>query len=167
MKRITLIGLFLLVLMFQGIALSQFKSQTKEKGRVTDSMIRPEGSGLFLGIFNPERFSMRHSYSFSYMLMSGTNVGIGMYTSSMFYKISDPLDARLDISLMHSPFSSYGKQFENNLNKLFVKRAELNYRPFDNMLIQLQYRQLPYSFYGGYYSPYHYNPFYQGHDFYR
>ncbi len=155
------------VLLLPGVVVSQFKSQTEEKPRVAESMIRPEGSGLFLGLIDPENFSMRHSYSFSYMLMSGKNMGIGMYTNSMFYKISDPLNVRLDISLMHSPFNSYGKQFQDNLSKLFINRAEVNYRPFDNMLIQLQYRQLPYSFYGGYYSPYLYSPFYQGNEFYR
>ncbi len=130
-------------------------------------MIRPEGSDSFLGLFDPARFSMRHSYSFSYMLMSGRNMGVGMYTNSMFYKVSDPLDVRVDVSFIHSPFNSLGRQLQDNLNKIFINRAEVNYRPFDNMLIQFQYRQLPYSVYGGYYSPYRYNPFYQGYEFFR
>ncbi|MEK6570202.1 MAG: hypothetical protein AABZ61_02450 [Bacteroidota bacterium] len=167
MKLSMLVIVALGVSLLYGSAAAQFKSQTEEKPRVAESMIRPEGSGSFLGFFKPENFMMRHSYSFSYMLMSGRNVGVGMYTNSMFYKVSDPLDVRLDVSLMHSPFNSFGKQYQNDLNKLFINRAEVNYRPFDNMIIQLQYRQVPFSPYWGYNSPYYYSPFYQGSDFYR
>lgn len=162
-----LIVVVLGALLVQATTFGQFKSQTEEKPRVAESMIRPESSSNFLGFFNPTNFMMRHSYSFSYMLLSGRSVGVGMYTNSMFYKISDPLDVRLDVSIMHSPFSSFGKQFQNDLNKLFINRAEINYRPLDNMFIQLQYRQVPFSYYGNYYSPYYYNPFYQGFEFYR
>lgn len=167
MKRLTLIFVLILVSAPYGTALSQFKTQTDEKLRVAESIIRPDTPSSFLGLFDPGRFSMRHSYSFSTMVMSGRNIGIGMYTNSLFYRISDPLDARLDVSLMHSPFSSFNNKFQNNLNKIFINRAELNYRPWENMIIQLQYRQVPYSFYGGFYSPYYYNPFYQGYEFYR
>jgi len=144
---------------------AQFKSQTEEKPRVAESMIRSEGSSL-LGFFNPENFTMHHSYSFSTMLMGGKTIGIGMYTNSMLYRISDPLNVRLDVSFMHSPFNSLGRDFQGDLNKLFINRAEVNYKPFDNMIIQLQYRQVPFSSYGYYYSPYYYNPFWSS-DFYR
>jgi hypothetical protein len=148
-------------------SVAQFKSQTGEKPSVAESMIRPGGSSTFLGFFNPQNFMMRHSFSFSSMLMGGKSIGIAMYTNSMFYRVSDPLDVRLDVSLMRSPFNSFGKDFQSDLNRLFVNRAEVNYRPFENMIIQLQYRQIPFSYYGNYYSPYYYNPFYQGNEFYR
>ncbi len=167
MKLSRLAVIILSVFLVTGSAFAQFKAQTEEKPRVADSMIRPEAPSNWFGFFNPDNFMMHHSYSFSYMLLSGRSVGVGMYTNSMYYKISDPLNVRLDVSLMHSPFNSFGKQFQNDLNKLFINRAEVNYRPFDNMIIQLQYRQLPLSAYGNYYSPYYYNPFYLGNEFYR
>jgi len=163
----SLAGLVALIVMAANTSVTaQFKSQTEQKPSVAESMIRPQGSG-FLGFFNPENFTMHHSYSFSTMLMGGKTIVIGMYTNSMLYRISDPLSVRLDVSLMHSPFNSFGKSFQSDLNQLFINRAELNYRPFDNMFIQFQYRRVPISYYGNYYSPLYYNPFFQGYDFYR
>jgi len=167
MRRSTIVGALVLALFTQGAMFSQFKSQTEQKAKVSESIVRQDGSGLFLGLFNPANFSMRHSYSFSYMLMSGRNLGVGMYTNSMFYKVSDPLNLRLDISVMHSPFGSYGKQLDKNFNKIFIDRAELNYRPSEKMFFQLQFRQVPFYPYWGLYSPYYYNPFYPGYDDYR
>jgi hypothetical protein len=167
MKRlITIVGIVTL-LMVQGRAFAQLKSQVEEKPRIGESMVRPGGGASIFGLFNSENFLMRHSYSFSYMVLSGRNLGVGVYTNSMIYKISNPLDVRLDVSLMHSPFNSFSKEYQNDLNKLFISRAEVNYRPFESMLIQLQYRQLPFSYYGSYLSPYYYNPIYSGYDFYR
>jgi hypothetical protein len=162
MSRTSIILFLLLSIGCTAVATSQLKSQPDDTPRISDSMIRTGGSDSFLGFFDPSRFSMRHSYSFSTMLMGGRSMGIGMYTNSMFYKVSDPLNVRVDVSFVHSPFNSLGSQFQQNLNKLFLNRAEVNYRPSENMLIQLQFRQVPYSLYGGYSSPYYYNPFYQG-----
>jgi hypothetical protein len=159
MNRSLAVLVALVVILVHTSVFAQFKAQTEEKPSVAESMIRSDGSSNLLGFFNPENFSMHHSYSFSTMLMGGKTIGIGMYTNSMLYKISDPLNVRLDVSFMHSPFNSLGKDFQGDLNKLFINRAEVNYKPFDNMIIQLQYRQVPFSSYGYYYSPYYYNPF--------
>jgi hypothetical protein len=166
MNRSLALLVALVVIVVHTSVFAQFKSQTEGKPSVAESMIRSEGSSL-LGFFNPENFTMHHGYSFSTMLMGGKTIGIGMYTNSMLYRISDPLNVRLDVSFMHSPFNSLGKDFQGDLNKLFINRAEVNYKPFDNMIIQLQYRQVPFSSYGNYYSPYYYNPFWQSSDFYR
>jgi hypothetical protein len=162
MKRSLAVLVALVVVLAHTSVFAQFKSQAEEKPSVAESMIRPEDSSNFLGFFNPQNFMMRQSFSFSTMLLGGKNIGVAMYTNSMFYKLSDPLNVRLDVSLMRSPFNSLGKDFQSDLNKLFINRAEVNYKPFDNMIIQLQYRQVPLSAYGNYYSPYYYNPFYPG-----
>ena len=159
MNRSVAVLVALVMILVHTIVFAQLKSQADEKPSVAESMIRSDGSSNLLGFFNPENFTMHHSYSFSTMLMGGKTIGIGMYTNSMMYRIADPLDVRLDVSLMHSPFNSLGKDFQSNLNKLFINRAEVNYKPFNNMIIQLQYRQVPFSPYGYYYTPYFYNPF--------
>jgi hypothetical protein len=160
MRRSLAVLVVLTVMLVHTNSVAQFKSQAEDKPNVAESMIRPESSSNFLGFFNPQNFMMRQSFSFSSMLFGGKTIGLAMYTNSMFYKVADPLDVRLDVSLMRSPFNSLGKDFQSDLNKLFINRAEVNYRPFDNMTIQLQYRQVPFSYYGDYYSPYFYNPFY-------
>jgi hypothetical protein len=162
MKRSLAVLVALVVVLGHTRVFAQFKSQAEEKPSVAESMIRPEDSSNFLGFFNPQNFTMRQSFSFSTMLLGGKSIGVAMYTNSMFYKVSDPLNVRLDVSLMRSPFNSLGKDFQSDVNKLFINRAEVNYKPFDNMIIQFQYRQVPLSAYGNYYSPYYYNPFYPG-----
>ncbi len=163
MKRISIILATLLtaVILMQGSAAAQFKNQqNEEKAKVSDSMIKPDESSIILGFFDPANFSMRHSYSFSYYLMSGRSVGIGMYTNSMFYKVSDLLNMHLDVSAMHSPFNSFGRQYQNDLSKIFISRAEVNFQPWSNFLIRLQYQQIPYNaYYNRLYSPFYYYPY--------
>lgn len=130
---------------------AQLKSQTLQPS-VTESMFQnPVGS--FLGLIDFSRFQMRHSVSLSYMNLGGRGLSVGMYTNSMFYQVSDPLSVRLDVSMMYSPMSSFGPQGQNSLNGIYINRAELNYRPSKDFLLQVQFRQMPF----GYYNPY--NPY--------
>ncbi len=120
---------------------AQFKPTTESRTSVTESIVRSDNAGLLFGWFDPSRLIMNHTYSFSYMNAGGRGLSVGMYTNSLYYKFSDPLDVQFDISLMHSPFNSMGNK--NDLSGIFLSRAQLNYRPTENMLFQIQYRQLP------------------------
>jgi hypothetical protein len=77
----------------------------------------------------------------------------------MMYQFSDKLDARADISMSYSPFNTFGKLGgkNNSLSSLYLSRAQLDYKPWQNFLVQVQYRQIPY---GNYYSPF-YSPWYR------
>ena len=89
-------------------------------------------------------------------------MSLGVYTNSLMYKISDAWDVQADISLMHSPFNSFGKQFQNSLSGIFLSRAELNYRPSKNTLFQISFHQLPPMSYWG--SGYGLSGYYSGFD---
>ncbi|MBU1298189.1 MAG: hypothetical protein KKG06_05230 [Bacteroidetes bacterium] len=151
MKKLNIIVVLLLSLAVTIQSYSQYKSQRPEQTSVAQSLVRntPNIGGL-LNWFNPENFRMNHNFSMQYMSGGGMGLSLASYTNSMFYQVSDPLNVRLDVSLMGSPFGSYGMNF----NKLFISRAEINYQPWQNFHLQLQYRQLPISNYG-YYMPYH------------
>jgi len=71
----------------------------------------------------------------------------------MLYQLADPLNVRFDVTLQTSPFGNYGAVNQSAFNNLFLSRAELNYKPWENFQVQVQYRQLPFSPYG-YYRPY-------------
>jgi hypothetical protein len=153
--------LFIFIFIFSFLAKAQFKSEIEKKDNIFEP-IEGSQSNLILGLFNPENFSMKHSYSFIYSNfgVSGMGMGIGIYTNSMKYKFSDNLNAKIDISLAHSPFGSSNKSLVNKFSGLYINRAEVNYKPFDNFLIQVKYRQLPaYS-----YSPYMYFNYGLGYD---
>jgi hypothetical protein len=91
---------------------------------------------------------MNHQLSMSYSAFGSNGVALGVYTNSMLYNFSDNLNIQTDISLVNSPYSTLGQDFQNNLNGIYLSRAAINYKPWKDVYISLQYRQLPY------YSPY-------------
>jgi len=154
-KRVSCV---VLVMLASCVALAQFKQQPQEEPRISDGLLshEPDGS-LFLGWFNPEKFQMHHAFSLSYSTMGGQGMSLGTYTNTMMYEFADNLKARADLSLSYSPYNSFGTfNKKNDLSSLYLSRAEINYKPWNNVVVQLQYRQIPYSYY---YSPF-YNPWY-------
>jgi len=150
MKKLSsiLAGLMLL----SAVTFGQFKSQAEQPG-ASQSFIRPASTiGSLLGLINPENLLMRHNFSLSYISSGGTGLSMASYTNSIFYKISDPLNVRFDLTLQGSP--SGQSQYQKNLSGLFLSRAELNYRPWENFIIKFEYNHLPGNFYGRY-SPWY------------
>lgn len=138
-----------------GIASAQFKPRASEQPKVADSFIQTQSASDWFNLFNPNNFQMRHSYSASYSMGGGQSIALQRYTNTMMYQFAPNLDARVDLSLQNSPYSSFEYRLQNQFNKAFISRAELNYRPTDNMVIRLQYREMPYSYYGnGYGQPF-------------
>ena len=164
MKRIIVRSVLAMLLLSASTSIAQFKSQTEQEPRVSDGLIQQSAPGLFFGWFNPEKFHMRHSFDLSYQTVGGQGLSLGTYTNSMTYEFADNLNARADISLSYSPynsFSTFGTK-KNDLSALYLSRAQLTYRPWENVYVQFQYRQIPYGYY--YYSPF-YNPWYRENGF--
>lgn len=140
---------------------AQFRSQVEKQATVSQSLVHPTTSiNSFLGILNPENFMMHHTFALSYLSVGGTSLSLASYTNSMFYQIADPLNVRFDLTLQGSPLGNYTGLQQNDLTKLFLSRAELNYRPMENMSIQLRYRQSSFDNlnYFDRYSPYSSSP---------
>ncbi len=148
MKRAILVLTATILLV--SLSFSQFKEQIETKPDVYQSIIQG-GQRSYLGFFNPANLFMRHTFSVSYLSIGGKGMMINSYTNSIFYRFSDNLNLQADISLVNSPFSSFGQGFQKGINGIYINRIELNYRPFENMLINIQYRQVPF-----YYYPYYY-----------
>jgi hypothetical protein len=148
MKKILFVIFFISLMI--SCSLAQFKSELDNQNVGMPQIFKPNDNSI-LGIFNPENFSMKHSYSMSYNSFAG--MALGVYTNSISYKFSEDLNVLADISLAHTGFGNYNKALSDQLTGLYLSRAELNYRPFDNFIIQLRYERPPYYGYG-------YNPFY-------
>ena len=156
-----LVGLLSVVSVHQSSA--QFKRTPDNEPKVSDSFIKPETDSDFLGFFNPDNFKMRQSYSMSYTAMGRQGLALGMYTNSMMYRFSNTVDAQVDVSLQHSPYSTFDQRLQNSLTGVFLNRAAIDYRPSDNMLLRVSYEKIPfglYGMYGGMYGPY--NGFFHG-----
>lgn len=138
-----LIKTTLVLTVFSLIAVGQFKSQPETRSSIKESMIRQDDSGLLFGWFDPSRLTIHNSYSLSYTTSAGRGYSLGALTSSLAYQISNPLSVLFDVSLIHSPFNNLGGRFTNDISGIYLTRAELNYRPSKNTLLQIQYQQLP------------------------
>lgn len=114
-------------------------------------------SGFSLGqFFNAKNFRVGHSYEMSYTSFGGEGLGLGVYTTSLRWQPTDRLAARVDVGVAHTPFGSEGLQQRLGFSQdapaqVFLRNAELAYRPSENAVIHLQVRQSPF---GGYASPY-------------
>ena len=132
--------------LFIGSANAQLKNQIDEQQSVSQSMLRPLSAQSLLGLFDPNKFSMHQSISMSYLSAAGSGVSLASYTNSMAYQLADPLNLRMDLTLQGQPFGTgSGIYSGTNLSKLFISRAELNYKAADNMFISFRFRQMPYS----------------------
>lgn len=145
--------LFVMVMCVALSAAAQFKQKPAEEPRVSDSFIQPQSSSDWFSFFNPNNFQMHHSYSASYSSFGGHGVALQQYTNTMLYQFAPNLDARVDISLQNSPYSTFSSKLQNSFNSVYLNRAEISYRPWENTQIRLSYRQFPGN-YLGYYSPY-------------
>jgi hypothetical protein len=140
--------LLLCTILMSAFAQAQFRGQEPHEPRVAET-IQPSPHS-FLDLFSGDRFSMSHQISMSYLSMGAQGGTIGMYTNSLAWRIADPLMFRADISYAFTPFGSTSL-FGSSMNTIFLQRAQLDYRPAKDVLITLQYRQLPAS---SYWNPY-------------
>ncbi len=147
----SVVSLVLALFLLNAFAFGQFKTNLKDEPSVSQSLVRSDDSGLLFGWFDPGKLKMAQSYSLSYQTFGRQGLALGAYTNSLSYQISNPLSVQMDVSVVHSPYSSLGGDFSKSLSGIYLSRAELNYKASDNMLFQVQYRQMPASlYYGGY-----------------
>ncbi len=124
--------------------------------------------GFSLGrYFNAETFRVSHSYEMSYSGFGGQSIGLGVYTTSLRWQPNDRLAARADIGVAHSPFGTSALQQrlgfdEDTPARVFLRNAQIAYRPTENSLISLSVQRSPY---GNYYSPYGYGAPFGGSSF--
>ncbi len=146
MKKI----LIIIVLGFSLTALAQYKNSGNDTPKIMDGIVDQSASGgnLF-GFLNSNNFHMSQSVDMSYQTFGNQGLALGVYTNSMFFKLGSDLNLQTDISLVNSPYSSMGRDFQNSLNGIYLSRAALNYQPFKDMSISIEYNRLP----GGY-NPY-------------
>lgn len=157
MKKLILLAFLVVVT----VSNAQFRDEANSKPDIRNGIVKNNSFGSILGFINPDNFSMRHSFNLSYSAFGNAGgMALGVYTNSMAYQFSDRLNLETDISVVNSPYNSFGQEFSKQINGVYLSRAQLTYKPTDNMNIIIQYRSVP----GGYYSPYgygSYSPFYR------
>lgn len=154
--------LILFICVFSLSVSAQFKEPGFPSQNIRDGIIN-QNSGSLFGFLSSENFMMRHSYNLSYSSFGSHGLAIGMYTNSMLLKLAENMNIEVDASIVHSPYSTLGKEFQNNLSGIYLTRAAFNYKPWDDVFISIQYRNLPLSYHYsdyGFYQNRFYNPFF-------
>jgi hypothetical protein len=140
---------FIIFLFLAIITKAQYRDELNSSVDVKSGILNNSSSSSLSDFINPDNFSMHHSFEMSYSTFGGGGMALGVYTNSMAFKFNDQLMLETDLSLVNSPYNSFGKDFSKNINGIYLSRAQLTFKPLDNMSVIVQYRQIP----GGYYSP--------------
>ena len=133
-----------------GTGYSQYRQSGLSDEHISDGIINHTQGTALLGFLNTGNFEMHHSYDVSYSTFGSNSLALTTYTNSMFYKFSNKLDVQVDASVVYSPYSSLGKNFQNEINGVYLSNAAINYHPWKDVFITVQYRSLPVT----YYSPF-------------
>jgi hypothetical protein len=163
MKKLVL----MLFLGFYTAVFAQYKDPGFPTTTVEDGILNHSNSSdnNIFGFLNSDNFEMHHQFDLSYSAFGNQGLALSIYTNSMLYNFSDNLNVQTDISFVNSPYTTLSKDFQNNLNGIYLTKAALNYRPWKNFDISVEYNRIPnglspYSFYGssfnrqGFYAPY-------------
>ena len=148
----------IIIFILAASASGQFRNDGSQTPSVKEGIIT-EDQGFLFGFLNSDDFIMRHTFNVSYTTFAGQGISLTSYTNSMFYRLMTNLNVQLDVSVVHSPYSTLGDAFQKNISGIYISNAAVNYRPWKDFSIHLQYRNMPYSY--GYYNPYYgfYPPF--------
>jgi len=93
-------------------------------------------------LLNPDRLSMSHSLGFyAGASSSGQGFYLSRYTNQLKYTFNPKLDLELDLNFVN--YGSAGSSFKlNDDNRSHIlPEFKLNYRPSDNVQLQIEFRQ--------------------------
>ena len=110
-------------------------------------------------IFNPSVFQMSHSFEMTAGSFGGNGYSMGMYTNTMAWQFSPKLAARMDIAVAYSPQNQIAREagFGQQRPQVFLRNAEVAWKPSERVQFHFQIRQDPYAYHGMMgYGPYGY-----------
>ncbi len=152
--------LILIIACLSSPADAQFRERVPSEFPQT-RLYSPSGKigAVLNSIFNPSVFQMSHSIEMSAGSFGGTGYSMGMYTNTMSWQFSPKLAARMDIAVAYSPQSqmSHNSGFAHQSPRVFLRNAEVAWKPSDRFQLNVQIRQNPYPYHGMMgYGPYGY-----------
>jgi len=110
-------------------------------------------------IFNPSVFQMSHSFEMTAGSFGGDGYSMGMYTNTMAWQFSPKIAARMDVAVAYSPQNQIARNagFGQEHPRVFLRNAEVSWKPSNRFQVHFQIRQNPYAYHGMMgYGPYGY-----------
>ena len=151
-------SIFALLLVAALLATAPAHAQLRPSGSAVESSVRlydQGATGFSLNrFFTPEHFRMSHTFEATSSSWGGGS-SMAMYTNSMQWQFNSKLAARLDIAAASQLGGDQrlAQALGQNSNQVFIRNAEVAYRPTENIQLHLSMRRSPY---GSYMSPYGY-----------
>ena len=153
--RIFLSLALLLVVLSTAVPANAQLRDTAIEQKAPAKLYTSNSSGFTLNkLFDPSVFRMSQSLEFSSSSFAGQTSSLGMFTNSMMWQFSSKLAARVDVSAAYSPNGGTFSDPSGNLagnTRVFIRNAEVAYRPSENVEFHISFRQSPYGLYA---SPY-------------
>lgn len=128
-------------------ASAQFRGTEPRPPSTSEGMVKQPSSPQLFGFLNPDKFSMSHSVSMSYLSMGREGLGVTMYINHMRYQLFDPLTVSADVSMMFTPFGSMSRSMQD-ISGIYLNNARIDYQPSKDFRITLQYNNVPFGYYG-------------------
>jgi hypothetical protein len=141
--------LIILILLIPVLLFGQFKAQSNPE---ISSQIAEPASNIFFGFLNPDRITMHHYFSSSFMTMGNNSLVLNSYVNSIQYRISNPLLLKVNLGIANVPYNTFQGNSGLNDTQLFGG-AELQYRPSQSTSLSVGVNVAPYYYYG---YPYQY-----------
>ncbi len=102
------------------------------------------GSEHSYSLFNPNQLSMSHSMGFSSGFMGDQSYYQSRYTTHLGYALSKNLDFKLDLNFVNDGTATMNGGFDiegnDDNDSQILPNMSLEYRPFKNTVIRLDYR---------------------------
>ena len=157
--RSTLYALVLFVAFAAAPARAQLRGEAPARPAAVALYDGPTSAGgLNLGqLFNSRTLQFSQQAEFSTTTGGAGTLGLGVYTTSLQWQPSARLAGRVDVAVAKNLFSSgalgsaYGS---DDSAQIYLRNAEIAYRPTANSVLHLSFQQSPY---GAYASPYGYS----------
>ena len=153
--RPTAFALVLFVALFAAPAQAQLRGGGTARPAAVAIYDAPGGAGgLNLGrLFNAQTLQFSQQAEFSTTTGGAGTLGLGVYTTSLQWQPSARLAGRVDVAVAKNLFSSgaIGGAFgQSDAPQIYLRNAEIAYRPTANSVLHLSIQQSPY---GSYASP--------------
>ncbi|MDA3837858.1 MAG: hypothetical protein PF574_02635 [Candidatus Delongbacteria bacterium] len=130
MKKI----IFVSAMVLFGFVFAQYKADVESFDPRMNLMTPSTGS-----MFDMSKIKVDHSFSMNYS-SSGTNSNfVNEYVAGINYRISDPMNLRLELGMSYTPYSTFTIPGEEQEAQVYLKSATFDYRPNKQFHLQVGY----------------------------
>ena len=130
MKKI----IFVSTLMIFGLIFAQFRTDVQAFDPRMNLITPSTGS-----LFDMSRIKVDHSFSMNYSSTGTSSAFVNEYVAGINYRISDPMNLRLELGMSYTPYSTFTIPGEEEEAQVYLKSATFDYRPNKQFHIQVGY----------------------------